>query len=135
MIKVVLLIIGLHIFADFTLQGILADLKQKDYWVKLFKDGSTWISYEGLIRKYGNDYKVALLCHSIYWTLITFAPIIYLSSSDWFIVSLVSLNTLVHYVVDDQKANAHTINLIHDQIAHIAQISITIATWALWFGT
>jgi len=131
MLKIVLLIIGLHIFADFTLQGLFGNLKQKDYWIKLFKEGSTWISYEGLVRKYGKDYRVALFCHALYWTLITFSPIIYFSQSDWFIISLVCLNTAIHYVTDDHKANVHTINLIHDQIIHFTQIALTVTIW-LW---
>lgn len=127
--KLILLVILLHLFADYTLQGCLANLKTKDWWLDLFKKGSSWVSYEGLVRKYGNDYRAGLFCHSLYWTLVTFAPIIYLSESDRFIATTVVLNTAVHYVVDDQKANAHTINLIQDQLIHLVQIAATIVAW------
>lgn len=133
MLKVILLIIGLHIFADFTLQGLFGNLKQKDYWLKMFGEGSTWISYEGLVRKYGKDYKAAIFCHALYWTLITFSPLIYLAEADWFIATMVVVNTAVHYAIDDQKANVHTINLIQDQLMHFGQIAITVLVWVCWF--
>lgn len=44
----------LHIFDDYYLQGILASMKQKDWWRK----------QEGYNEKYKDDYIPALFCHA-----------------------------------------------------------------------
>ena len=50
-----------HLITDFTLQGWLADGKQKSWWYK--------ISNGNLPNEYLNDYIAALLCHALYWSI------------------------------------------------------------------
>ena len=113
----VLMLLG-HLVADYTLQGWLADGKQKSWWE------------ETIIKKYGHlvdmakykyDYIAALVCHALYWSIFICAPFY---ASSWFIVAVI-LNTIVHAIVDDLKANRHKINLIQDQLLHLGQILIT----------
>jgi hypothetical protein len=113
----VLMLLG-HLVADYTLQGWLADGKQKSWWE------------ETIIKKYGHlvdmakykyDYIAALVCHALYWSIFICAPFY---ASSWFIVAVI-LNTIVHAIVDDLKANRHKINLIQDQLLHLVQILLT----------
>lgn len=114
MFKVFLLCVGLHLFADFTLQGWLASAKCVSWWKKNAPD-----------PLYKHDWACALLCHAIYWTHVTFAPVIYLwSGSDTKLAILLTLNILVHYAIDDLKANRHQFNLWVDQTLHFMQICI-----------
>lgn len=126
---ILFLMFALHIFADFNLQGIMATLKQRETWKK-YPD------------KYKNDYKPALLAHSIEWSFIVMIPMWYQTYTGLFknevteitklvlYIILFIMNIRVHYIVDDEKANNKTINLAVDQIIHAIQIAIT---WAIGF--
>ena len=112
------IIIFLHIFEDFHLQGILAHMKQYVWW----------INQEGFNKKYNYDYIVALLLHSFEWAFVIHLPILCYNLNKItfrynlvFIVSLI-INTLIHAYVDNLKANKHEINLITDQLIHFCQI-------------
>lgn len=138
----IIVAIGFHIYADFHLQGCLADLKQKSWWEKNTTPQSFFFHYK-------NDYKMALLIHSIEWTLFTFVPVLilklllikfvwngnlinYISIYFPFWVFGLIVNTIVHYVVDDAKANQFVINLVEDQVFHFLQILGTVfAIWAM----
>ena len=111
----VLMLLG-HLVADYTLQGWLADGKQKSWWRKIFGGHE-----DAVPDKYKYDYVAALVCHALYWSIFICAPFF---ASSWFIVA-VSLNTVVHAIVDDLKANRHKINLIQDQLLHLGQILLT----------
>ena len=111
----VLMLLG-HLVADYTLQGWLADGKQKSWWRKIFGGHE-----DAVPNKYKNDYKAALFCHALYWSIFICAPFY---ASSWFLVA-VALNTVVHAIVDDLKANQFKINLIQDQLLHLGQILIT----------
>ena len=107
-----------HIVDDYYLQGILASMKQKDWW----KD-------KGFL--YRNDYKIALIEHSFSWSFSIHIPIIlhilycggYYNSIA--LLSSIIINCVIHCIVDDLKANKRKINLIQDQTTHIIQIIIT----------
>jgi hypothetical protein len=73
------------------------------------------------MAKYRFDYIAALVCHALYWSIFICAPFY---ASDWFLDAIV-LNTVVHAIVDDLKANRRKINLIQDQILHLVQIMAT----------
>lgn len=107
-----------HMVADYTLQGWLANGKQRKWWVEQVKDFN---GEELENTKYKNDYKCALLCHSLYWSIFVCLPLYW---SPWFTEFVVG-NSIVHYVVDDLKANKFKLNLIEDQFLHLAQITIT----------
>ena len=111
----VLMLLG-HLVADYTLQGWLADGKQKSWWRKIFGGHE-----DAVPDKYKFDYIAALVCHSLYWSIFICAPFF---ASSWFLVAVV-LNTIVHAIIDDLKANRFKINLIQDQLLHLGQILIT----------
>lgn len=132
----------LHVIADFTLQTLgnpsLVGMKQKSWWTNLLDRATDDIQFgsetakrafrDGLERKYGTDYKVALACHSITWSAITFLPLC--TVPGW--SAIVAANAGIHYLVDDLKANLHRINLIEDQVLHVLQIDLTLgAFWAV----
>lgn len=115
-----------HIVDDYYLQGILASMKQKDWW----KDKGSL---------YKNDYKIALIEHSFSLSFSIHIPIIlhilycngYYSSI--LLLSSIVINCVIHCIVDDLKANKRKINLIQDQITHIIQIIITWFIYAYGF--
>ena len=117
--KLFLFMVLLHFFADFTLQGILADLKRKSWWrAQCQKHGVASSMYE-------YDHICGLVCHSLYWSLLTFSPLIFLRASALQALALVVINTAIHAVIDNAKANQYKINLSQDQLLHLAQIAFT----------
>lgn len=128
-ILILIEMIFLHIIADYFLQGILANMKCKGWWMRKTTN-------EQPNKKYENDYKAALIAHSFEWTFIIMLPMFhqcYKREYMWvyafsYIIMFV-INTAFHYVIDDWKANKHSINLIQDQLLHALQIFVT---WAMW---
>lgn len=116
---VLILMLLAHFFADFHLQGILADMKQEQWWKK----------QDGYNSKYKYDYVAALAIHSAEWTLwVMMPPLVFLSHIDLGIfLLLAALNMVVHSLTDNSKANYKDINLIQDQIIHLVQIAFTYA--------
>lgn len=112
-IVLAVMILG-HLVSDYTLQGWLADGKQKSWWDKAF-GGKT-------PTKYRFDFVAALLCHALYWSIFICAPFY---ASRFFIVAIL-VNAVVHAVIDDLKANRQKINLIVDQCLHLVQILVTL---------
>ena len=117
----VLMLLG-HLVADYTLQGWLADGKQNNWWAK--------ICGGEIPDKYKYDYVAALVCHSIYWSIFVCAPFY---ASSHFLLAII-LNTGVHAIVDDLKANRRRINLIQDQMIHLVQILVTFAVLIIQEG-
>ena len=116
MIKLLLLMILMHIVDDYYLQGILASMKQKKWWEK----------QEGYKSLYKNDYKMALLMHSMSWSIMILLPPMFLIGINQYLaLGAFTLNAMVHCYVDDLKANRGRINLITDQIIHLIQVFIT----------
>ena len=114
---IILTMIFCHIVDDYGLQGILASMKQKSWWQK----------QEQYTDKYKYDYIVALIMHSFSWAFMIMLPIVFISGFKIgvpFIIAFI-VNTVVHGVVDDLKANKMKINLVQDQAIHVAQIIIT----------
>lgn len=116
-----LMLLG-HLVADYTLQGWLADGKQKSWWTK--------ICGGEIPDKYKHDYIAALACHSLYWSIFVCSPFY---TSSHFLLAII-LNTAVHAVVDDLKANQKRINLIQDQLIHMIQILLTFAVLIILEG-
>lgn len=116
---VLILMLLAHFFADFHLQGILADMKQEQWWRKKEKYNS----------KYKYDYVAALAIHSAEWTLwVMMPPLFLLPHLDLSIfLLLAALNMVVHSLTDNSRVNYKDINLIQDQIIHLAQIAFTYA--------
>lgn len=119
MIKLLLLMILMHIVDDYYLQGILASMKQKSWWEK----------QEGYTNLYKNDYKMALLMHSMSWSIMLLIPAMFLLNVNGYaLLGIFVVNTFIHYHIDNLKANKKQINLMFDQTIHIMQI---IATWIM----
>lgn len=111
----------MHIVDDYYLQGVLAKMKQRQWWLD-----------NAPKRMYRHDYHMALWEHAFSWTfMIMLIPMLYhLYYKDiqiWYI-ALYVVNTIVHMCVDNLKANRGKINLIQDQSIHFIQI---IMTWIL----
>lgn len=126
--KLIMLMFLLHILADFNLQfgGKLNNMKQQSWWRDQFE--KLHVGKEDRMR-YRNDFVCALILHSLEWSIVTFAPIIFLTKSVLGIVSIVVLNALVHAKVDDAKANGRVLNLVEDQAIHLIQIAVTAVLW------
>ena len=112
-----------HMIADYNLQGILANLKQKRWWRENADD-----------PKYENDWKIALIEHSFVWSFMVHIPVIYVyynESDKWFILISLSivLHTIIHAIIDHLKANKLIINLTTDQVCHLGQILLA---WILF---
>lgn len=121
MIKIFLLMVLLHIIDDFVLQPIsLSKLKQKKWWVD--ECSKQTLS----LNKYKNDYLMALIIHSLSWSIMIHLPIILLLNiSDFWLVLSVLINSVIHFTVDDFKANRGQLNLVYDQSIHFLQLIIT----------
>lgn len=105
-----------HIVDDYYLQGKLALFKQKSWWEEKAPD-----------EMYKYDYIVGLMMHSFSWAFMVMLPIAV--SQEFQIeavfVTMFIINTVVHAIVDDLKANKRKINLVTDQSIHISQIIVT----------
>lgn len=119
---VVLAMIFCHIIADFNLQGIMGDFKQKIWWKKNYPD-----------TKYKYDYVAVLILHSFSWTFCIMLPlaIYYRFNINILFIIVAIVNTIIHAFIDHWKANMLKINLITDQLLHILQILITIAIFLI----
>ena len=119
-IKILLFMILFHIIDDFVLQPIsLSNLKQKKWWEK----------QEGYSDKYKDDYKVALAIHSISWSIMIHIRLVIMFPSLGQLALLISfiVNAVIHYYIDDLKANKLKINLFEDQMVHFWQICTTLS--------
>lgn len=124
MVKILLLLtmIFLHIVDDYYLQGWLASAKQKSYWEQNAPDAL-----------YKHDYIMALFMHSFSWAfMVMIVPTVYtlvtatnIDNASLGIALIFFTNLCVHMVTDNKKANLREINLIQDQLIHLAQITIT----------
>lgn len=131
-----MMMVTLHVFADFHLQGILADLKQQGWWeeqkCKFMKkmedhgDGVDWI--------YDRDYAAALWLHAFEWSFIICIPLMWFVGMNWVGAVIVLLNTVLHAYIDDLKCNLMEINLVTDQCCHLMQLLCTLALWMAYAG-
>lgn len=111
-----LFMVFLHIIADYLVQNdFMAKYKQVKNWEPYIKDGH-----------YKNDFWVVLAVHAFSWAFITFLPLLFYTHSVPFFASILFTNTIVHIFIDDLKCNLFKINLIVDQLLHLAQILITL---------
>lgn len=123
MIKLIILLsmIFFHIRDDFRNQGIMAQLKCKDWWKENEPD-----------PKYKYDYIIVLLTHGFSWCFSIYIPIIlyYFFTGELLTIDQFSFlllffgNAIFHGLIDHLKANMRVINLIIDQSFHIFQIII-----------
>jgi len=116
-----------HVIDDFVLQPIcLSKLKQKDWWFdNVFKDYNG--NYDWRKQEKGkNDYKMALLMHSLSWSAMILLPFMFFSEiSGSVLYWLFMINAFIHYIIDDLKCNEKKLNLMQDQLIHLGQILLT----------
>jgi hypothetical protein len=117
-----------HIVDDFYLQGKLAQMKQRDWWGENIPSSLAWKDR----LKYLKDYKMALGIHAFSWAFMMQLSIMFcMFWKNQFglymlvYVILFLMNSLIHFYVDNLKANSYKINLIFDQSIHIVQVFIT----------
>jgi hypothetical protein len=133
-----MMMVALHVFADFHLQGILANMKQQRWWEKQEcefvkemidrgADRVDWVSCE-------KDYIPALLLHAFEWSFIVCIPLMYFVGFTWQGACLVLLNAAMHAYVDDLKCNQLQVSLVTDQLCHLVQILCTLALWTMYAG-
>lgn len=118
---VIFAMIFMHVIADFAMQGVMADMKQKEWWKKNAPDA-----------KYDGDFIMPLLMHSFSWAFLVMLPLAgyaayYYGGIGITYFALLIINTNVHLWIDHAKCNEHKINLIQDQAIHLGQILITAA--------
>lgn len=109
--------IFMHIVDDYYLQGILAQMKQKKWWIENAPQDL-----------YKNDYKIALLCHGFSWAFMIMLPLAISCYSEYWCV-FVFINMIIHCFIDNLKANELKINLATDQALHIVQLLVS---WILY---
>lgn len=135
-VYIALSVLAMHVVADFLLQGIMANMKQRIWWVdeliKLHQDTDGKLP-RAIWDVYKHDYIVALLAHSYLWSFCIMIPIwIYvitlgtLAASTPAIIAFLFGNAVVHAVIDHLKANVGLICLVDDQIMHLGQLGITL---------
>lgn len=124
-----------HLIADYNLQGILAQMKQKSWWRKEVKKHfgkrpkGTKGGYVALPSWYDHDWIAGLLCHAAMWGIITYLPMIYTTKA-WLWSVLVGVNICLHAIVDYLKCNRMgTLNLNQDQFLHLVQIACSVVVW------
>ena len=114
-----LCMIFLHIVDDYYLQGALASMKQRNWWLKL----------PNYNAKYRFDYIAALIAHAFSWAFMVMLPVAFCNAFELgtAFYLMFAWNVLTHAFVDDLKANKFKINLVQDQLAHLLQIVVTFA--------
>jgi len=122
--KIVIILISmifLHIVDDYYFQGVLAKMKQRQWWKDNIPDDK--------FQKYKYDYIVALIEHAFSWSfMIHFPWIVYslLGNLNQIIILIsIVVNTIIHAIIDNEKANKYSINLVIDQSFHLLQILIS----------
>ena len=107
-----------HCIDDFYIQPMcLTFLKQKKWW----KHNTPPDNYD----MYKNDYRMALAIHAFEWSAALSLVLFLFDAPEWYITMMFFTNGVIHYYVDDVKANKLSINLIVDQSIHILQLAFT----------
>lgn len=112
------LMVLLHVIEDFHMQGIMAQMKQREFWREY-------------PEMYADDWIPVILLHGFEWAMIVSVPCLLASWFDvsaWFIVTMVAMG-LVHAYVDHLKANRLRITLVQDQAMHIVQIAVILVVY------
>ena len=124
-VEMLLAMLFMHIVDDYYLQGILAKMKQRSWWEEQVPDLDK--------TRYRHDYLVALVEHAFSWSCCVLAlPALVWGVPWWLLLQLVAVNTVMHAVVDDGKANARVLNLAEDQLIHVFQVLASWLAIVLW---
>ena len=133
---ILLLSLFLHVWSDFYKQGWLAQAKCKKWWLE--QNECTYIEDMTKPRKilplYENDYWGMLAAHSVHWSFCVMLPVLIYGVCKTnnieffgFVACIVLIiNSIIHSIIDNSKANLMNINLLQDQLFHLIQIMLTI---------
>lgn len=138
-IFILFLMILIHIIEDFHLQGCLANLKQKKWWIDELCKAFDCDDKRKEIREpylngtiYKKDYKIGLIVHSIENAIFVMLPLIIdllisefkgCLHNGWIVYGFSAfVIAMTHYIIDDLKCNKMKINLIVDQLMHFCVI-------------
>lgn len=114
MMDTLTMMIFLHFLFDFYIQTKSDSLiKRKDWWEKRHNGKSK--------RKY--NHILGLLMHSFTWSFAILIPF-YLEAGTINYIALF-INTIVHAIVDNLKANEKKLSSVEDQAIHFIQIGMT----------
>ena len=89
-----------HIIDDYKMQGILASMKQRDWWKENAPD-----------EMYRKDYLMALIEHAFSWTCSIHIPVLIYSlavdsyKSPFIYVMMFAIDWFLHTIIDNAKAN------------------------------
>lgn len=106
-----------HIIGDWILQpDIMKNGKCKSWWEENYPD-----------KLYQDDYMMVLFIHSFLWSITTHIPFILLyllndMDLGGALIGAILLQTLIHHIIDDVKANEFGISLKTDQQLHMLQV-------------
>ena len=105
----------LHVFDDFTLQGWMANGKQKSWW----KENAPASMYK-------HDYVVCLILHSFSWSFLMTLPALFFRgfNVDVYYAMVLMFTIAIHAITDDLKANRKLLNLVEDQTVHVVQVLV-----------
>ncbi len=117
----------LHLIADYTLQGCLANLKQRKWWEEQIPKDMKEPDRFAMWERYKNDYQAALWCHGMYWSLVVCLPLLATGGVAYAINALI--HGAIHTVIDHAKANRHSLNLVQDQLLHCIQVCLIWVEW------
>lgn len=122
-----------HLIADYNLQGILADLKQRLWWD--LKYSKVFVQ-----EHYPVDYITALIEHSFMWSTCITIPLLvyslfvpYNSHAIVYFCSAILTNAGFHAIIDHQKANEGSISLTTEQLLHTGLIFFTWLFFVLFY--
>ena len=126
---VLFIMLFMHTIADFVLQiPCLSDLKQIKKWNEFTNDMFGKNVEETMYR---NDYAVALLMHSFMWAFMVFVSLLLIGQNYWLLILIIVVNSIIHLLIDNIKANFYLISLCKDQGWHINQILISYIIYLL----
>ena len=131
---VIAIMVFAHIIEDFHIQGILAKMKQRDWWYDQYAEVSHKhpdADMSDIMDKYGSDFQVALIVHGFEWAFIVGIPLMLMYGLTLGGFCAMMLMASIHCMIDDQKCNAFRINLIIDQALHLVQIIIYYLMWVM----
>lgn len=123
---ILLIMLFVHVIDDFHLQGILANMKQINWWKK-----EVYKEYKGQRDKfnmYHNDWIPCIIWHAFQWSCMIIIPCIvnnFNITNKLYFYIVIFINMIIHAIIDHLKCNKYLINLITDQLCHICQIFIT----------
>lgn len=129
------LMVLLHVIDDFVMQPVcLSKLKQKSWW----EDNVRPKVSEEEWHMYREDYRMALIVHSVSWSIMIMLPFLFVAAHEFMTsgyafnilrdsltIAIIICNAIIHFAVDNSKANKKKIWLWEDQGIHFFQLLIT----------